>query len=274
MTRQGTIQDAVGILEGLGRSVEAKRFAAFGLLEPYQRNWIHAPTRVRLAASLPVPLVIARVNKSEEVCLVIDSGVGETQIDPAFALEAGVPNYGTIQQGGVSMALGRVDSVAIGAVRVLNVPVQIRAIPQGYSKAFPGRRVVGVLGSAFLGQFFPTIDYPGGILTLRENRAKLVVQYATTAMTRGEAIRPLLVSDDFRAVMQGTPDQADSSLRALATGDSIPGGDRATTPATLRSGPAGGVFAVAGRVTSGDLRDYAVTFDFIQMRLFLKKKEN
>jgi predicted aspartyl protease len=119
----------------------------------------------------PLPLVRVSVNGAHETIFLIDTGGAQVILDPAFARELHVPEYGSFAglfAGGKRAVVpyARIDSLKLGAWKIKNVPVQlvsVRPIAAGVGV----KRLDGVIGSTLLYHFLSTIDYKGGRLILR-----------------------------------------------------------------------------------------------------------
>jgi hypothetical protein len=134
---------------------------AFGAVPPYQMSWSTEPAHI--------PFVEAEPWELPRVAIEVDGMAVEAQIDTGgdlltlgaeTARAVGVETVATmdgIWAGGKRHALsyGRVGSVHVGDVTVTNVPVTIAG----------NRRPI--IGTGFLRQFLPTLDYPGRRLILR-----------------------------------------------------------------------------------------------------------
>lgn len=119
----------------------------------------------------PLPLIQVRVNGSDPVYFLIDTGGGETLIDSTFARQIGAVQFGSqmatfaADQKG-SLAHGRIDSLRLGSIVMRRVPVRIRDTRR-FAMVAGGRQVDGILGTVALYHFISTLDYPKGALILR-----------------------------------------------------------------------------------------------------------
>jgi predicted aspartyl protease len=126
----------------------------------------------------PLPVVRVRVNASDEVNFLIDTGASEIVLDPDFAKMVGAKTFGSVTgifAGGNQAATvqGRIDSLTLGDFTVRNVPVSVLDT-KGFTGAAGGRRIDGILGTQVLSLFVSTLDYPHQQLVLRRNQTAAV----------------------------------------------------------------------------------------------------
>jgi predicted aspartyl protease len=112
----------------------------------------------------PLILVPASVNGSEVREFVLDTGAGTTLLTTQLAASAGVRVTGTKEGSGaagrVVIQTGHADSLAVGGVRLRDVPVGITDEVQRIGAAI-GATVHGALGYTFLRSFRVALDYRG-----------------------------------------------------------------------------------------------------------------
>lgn len=117
----------------------------------------------------PLILVPAQVNGAGSFEFILDTGAGTSLISPEVAERVGVARAGTKEGmgagGRVTVALGKLESLAIGAARVETLDVAITDELQRIGAAV-GARVDGDVGYNFLKNFCVTIDYRGYMLRL------------------------------------------------------------------------------------------------------------
>ncbi len=154
-----------------GSDVTARKLEHLAADAPYL---VEGPreTRIRFVSTDPLPVVGVRVNDGVEVNFLIDTGAPEVILDPEFAKDLAVTEFGSVpgrfagdQRAEVIQAA--VESIAIGEMRVRHTPVHLLSTRR-FSRLFGGMRIDGILGTRFLYQFISTIDYPKGEITLRQ----------------------------------------------------------------------------------------------------------
>ena len=77
-----------------GREPKAKKLASFKGSTPYQIEGSAQTTSLKIINTDPLPLVKVRVNGSEEVNFLIDTGGAEVIVDPHFAATIGAVQFG------------------------------------------------------------------------------------------------------------------------------------------------------------------------------------
>ncbi|MCU7934843.1 MAG: aspartyl protease family protein [Candidatus Thiodiazotropha sp. (ex Dulcina madagascariensis)] len=122
----------------------------------------------------PLPVVKARINGSEPVNFVIDTGGDDVFIDKDFAREINVDGVGKVPvASGVfagnkgAMCFAKIDALDVGDMRINNIPATITDLQPIESLVFDGMPVKGIIGTRFLMHFLPTIDYKNKKLVLR-----------------------------------------------------------------------------------------------------------
>lgn len=126
--------------------------------------------KFRLAGGAqPLILVPARVNNSEPQEFILDTGAGISLLTPEFAEKLGVTatesKEGMGAGGKVTIALGVVESLAVGQSKVLNVEVAMTDELRRIGTVI-GTKVEGNIGYNYLRNFRLTIDYEKQTLQL------------------------------------------------------------------------------------------------------------
>lgn len=168
--RRDDFAHAAELYRATGRTALADKLTSFGSARPYRIRDALATVRVRFLQTDPLPLIAARVNDSEEVYFLVDTGGGELILDPSLAEQIGAPRFGAESGvfGGDQRAHtehSRVDMVRLGELEVRDVPVHLLDTSR-FAVVGGGRRVSGILGTVFLYHFRATLDYPAGELVL------------------------------------------------------------------------------------------------------------
>jgi predicted aspartyl protease len=170
----------------------------------------------------PLPVAKVRVNGSEPVNSLIDTGGAELIIDTKFAQETGAAQFGSVtgtfaggQKAGVQH--GRVDSLRAGDFTIRNVPVHIMDVRR-FSPIFGGTRVDGIIGTVLLYHFIATLDYPEGRLTLRLKTEQNLKQIEQEAVKQGSIVVPFWMAGDHCMVAWGTVNNSPPMLFFVDTG--------------------------------------------------------
>lgn len=123
--------------------------------------------------------------------MAIGSRSWPSALNEDYADRLGVPMYGyttgKTMYGEHKAYQGRVDRLALGGLRVGNVPVH--TIPEAIRLTAPDGRVTrGAIGTSVLAHFLSTIDYPGRALVLRRDKRAFVREAQRALVVPG---RPL-----------------------------------------------------------------------------------
>ncbi|HEY9791968.1 MAG TPA: aspartyl protease family protein, partial [Candidatus Obscuribacterales bacterium] len=169
------------------------------------------PEQVRLAKSLTLPfayshkeiVVKVRINDSEPLDFLFDTGASQTVIDRAVAAENFLdkgPNYTVTAIGGnVPTQTTKIDRLYIGDVELGNVHALIHDLRPTAMQM--GQRIGGIIGSDLIGRFAATIDFANEKITLNDADTFAVPAGAVVvpfAQKRGPLGGPLV-----RAIING-----------------------------------------------------------------------
>jgi aspartyl protease len=237
--------------------------------------------------------------------IVLDSGFAKS----ADVEVAGSGN-GTFAGGKTSgLAYGRIAKFTLNSLEVADVPAMLLST-KGFSGAATGKPVAGVIGTAFLSRFLATIDYPAGALSLEPSDTSpppyliavpfwLAGDHYIVARGRLDSGADQLFLVDtglagfaFTApastlkdaavpipVPQASPSSSEVGQSAVAPFaiDALSLGDLHAKNLTGLYGPfppsleAGLGVHLGGIVSHAFFRPYAVTFDFVHMKIYLRK---
>jgi hypothetical protein len=217
--------------------------------------------RVPFVVTDPLPLVRVSVN-NHPALFFIDTGAGNTTLDPAFAAEAGVTKTA--------------DAFAIGDVTMHAVTVDVK--PTRSLTLFTDRRTDGVIGTRTLAHFLATIDYAHGALFLRPRTVQGSRDFERR--TGANAI-PMILVGDHALFVRGRVNAGPEGWLSLNTGftgaftasvqlgsrkpiDGVPGLDPAAMPPSLAP------FATTGLVSQAYFRKLALTLDFDAMKAIIQ----
>lgn len=214
--RQNNFPKSAKLLREIGREVPAQKLESFGVNQPYLIESKDVATTIKFEKTDPLPLLKVRVNDSEEVNFLIDTGAAEVIIDTEFAKKIKVQNFGaeTGTFGGGKRANfehGRVDSITLGDFKIKNLPVHILNT-QRFSPIFGGAKIDGIIGTSLFYRFLATLDYPNGALILRlKNKVNRKEFEKQTAI-------PFWMSGTHFLVAEGKVNSSKSSLFFIDTG--------------------------------------------------------
>jgi hypothetical protein len=212
--RADEFEKAVPLLRALHRDPAAAKLESFAGTTP---NAIEGDTAtLPFVQTDPLPLIQVRVNGSEPVYFLIDTGGGETLIDSTFAQKIGAEQFGSQmgtfagdQKG--SLAHGRIDSLRLGSIVMRRLPVRIRDTRR-FAMVAGGRQVDGILGTVALYHFLATLDYSHGALVLRRRGGQ------PTAIAPGAIEVPFWLAGDHLMVARGALGSAPSMMWFVDTG--------------------------------------------------------
>lgn len=234
--RQDRYSDAAPLLRKSGREADAAQAESFGDSQPYEVTWGSDWTPIKFEVTDPLPVVKARINRSEEAYFLIDTGAPGVMLDSAFAASVGARRFGSLEgtfAGGkrAPVALGTVDSMAIGNAHIQRIPVHIQDLGPISGAIFPGRRLAGILGTGFLHHFLATLDYPKGQLVLRKSTMWWAKHAEPQWIADGQIMVPFVMAGDHYMVARGGLNGVDSLLYFVDTG--LAGGGFSAPRSTL-----------------------------------------
>jgi hypothetical protein len=206
--RQDNFRKAAALFREIGRAPMADKLQYLSSRVPYQIESDVDETSVGFVQTDPLPIVKMRVNESEEVFFLIDTGGWELIIDTELADKTGVKKFGgqlaTFAGGRKdSTYQGVVDQVKIGDFTIKNVPVNIHNSPQGVA-AMLGVPIQGVIGTVFLYHFIFTLDYPEGKLILQRKNEENMNKMKTLVRSKDKIVVPFWMAGDHIMVARGT----------------------------------------------------------------------
>jgi Aspartyl protease len=216
--RQLRFADAAALLREAGETARADQLASLAGKGPYALD-AGSPATLELpfVQTDPLPLVEARINGSDPVFLLVDTGASELTLDPEFAAAIGARTFGkaTGTFGGGTQAeyeLGSVDSLALGEWTLRDVPV--RLLPtRRFAAVTGGRQVDGVLGTNVFYRFRSTLDYPAGALRLERVQAGEKAAVAACAVEI-----PFWMAGDHFLLARGAAGDLEPGLLLVDTG--------------------------------------------------------
>lgn len=167
--RQGALGEAAELYRSLGRTALAEKLGRLASDGWYRLGLPATGTELAWLPDLALPLVPAEINGVAGRFL-LDTGVGETLIDPALAGPAGLELLGeepihfpSGPAGAVQHSL--IESVALGPVRLQGVPAQVYATREAFA-ALLALPVDGIIGTGVLSRLPTTLDYRARVLRL------------------------------------------------------------------------------------------------------------
>lgn len=231
---------AAPLMRAVGREALAAKLESFQDVTPYHIESETDVTTIDFVTTDPLPIVKLRINDSEEVHFIIDTGGAELIIDSEFAKEVGVVQFGAQTgtfAGGKQAPFehGRIDSVTLGEFIVKNVPVHTMNVRQFSAPIFGGTRIDGIIGTVLLYHFIPTLDYAKGQLILRLRTAenlKKIEQEVSSERYFGVVV-PFWMAGDHFMVAWGTVNGSKPLLFFVDTG--LAGGGFTCSKSTLET---------------------------------------
>ncbi len=216
--RQDNFSKAAMFFASAGRDVKAKQIGSFKRSVPYRIEGRADVVKLKFVQTDPLPLVQVRVNKSEPVYFLIDTGGGETILDTDYAKEAGAILFGSeIGTFGANTqaetGLGKVDSLTLGGWTIRNLPIHtLNTKP--FNVATSGQKVSGIIGTNLLYHFISTIDYQNGELVLQRKSSSA----RQDAYKNKLAAIPFWLAGDHLIVAWGTVNGSRPMLMLVDTG--------------------------------------------------------
>lgn len=228
--RSDDFRRAAPFFRKLENEAVAKKLESFGDTQPYAVEGAAALTRIPFIQTDPLPLLDVRVNGSDPVHFLIDTGGSEVILDTEFAARVKAERFGSVTGtfGGGKTAeteQGRVDAITLGEFVIRNVPVHILSTRR-FVAAAQGKQVDGILGTSMLAHFLSTIDYRKGELVLRRKGTPLEGTEAATI--------PFWMARDHFMVARGSVNGSKPLLWFLDTG--LAGGGFVCPESTLKDG--------------------------------------
>ena len=187
---------------------------------PYELDGNGTSTRVKFAKTDPLPIVNVRINGGKEVTFFIDTGGSVVTLDPDFAKELGIPQFGAVQgtfSGGqhAEVQIGRIESLTLGDWTVKNLPAAMLPLRQ-LSEGFGVKQIDGIIGTTLFYHFLTTMDYPHGELVLRRKDAKNLEEFKKSPGKRVTV--PIWMGGDHFMVGWGRVETLPPSLLFIDTG--------------------------------------------------------
>ena len=142
---------------------------AFGNDTPYEMDW-HGQEEaiVPFVTVDPLPVVPIEVN-GVRLNAVIDTGAPMLLVEETMVSDIGIEtlakDIGEGAAGADEIAYGKADSVNIGGVSIQNVPILISSV-YGFTGFYDDIDIHAIIGTNFLQQFMPVMDYASGELVL------------------------------------------------------------------------------------------------------------
>jgi hypothetical protein len=226
--RQGRYLEAATLYRQLGRTGMAAKLAAIS--SPNEVSMIGDTVRLESAPNALLPVFQVLIN-GHAAYFLVDTGGGETIIDPSLADSSGVRRFGrdsaSNYAGGKSASFehGAVDSLRLGTAVIRNVPVQIQST-QAYSFAGAGHAVLGIIGTSLLSQFRSTLVFSEPQMLILSARAR------SSPRTIAGGLTFWLLSDHLVSV-EGTAMGSVPVLLVYDTGLALPGGAFVPAPGFL-----------------------------------------
>jgi hypothetical protein len=220
--RRDNFRDAAPMFRAIDRIPRADKLEYFGDKVPYQIESEVGVTSVEFVQTDPLPVVKMRINNSEEVLFLIDTGGWELIIEDELAREVGARRFGG-QEG--TFAGGKkathfeaaVDRVKIGDFTVKNVPVSISERSGAMSAMF-GMPIRGIIGTVFLYHFIFTLDYPDGKLILQRKTKENIAKIKDRIQSKENIAVPFWMAGDHFMVAWGTVNGSKPLLWFVDTG--------------------------------------------------------
>ncbi len=274
--RRDDFSNAARYFREIGREAMAKKLESFRGQTPYQMARKTAIARMKFIQTDPLPLIAVRINASEELNFLLDTGGAELIVDPETAKQVGAQLFGAetaTYAGGRKSAYehGRLDSITLGDMVLHHIPIHVLST-RPFSAVARGKPVHGVIGTVLLYHFLTTVDYVNGELRLQPRTGAQRKEVEQTAKREGWVAVPIWMAGDHIIVARGTVGKSEPTLFFIDTG--LAGRGFAAPPSTLEQA---GITvnesqALSGVGGGGTVR--AVPFTVDQLTLGEIKKQN
>jgi predicted aspartyl protease len=204
----------------------------------------------------PLILIPVSVNERGPYEFILDTGAGTSLVSPRLAAGLGIASEGTREgtgaAGRVMVAMGRVESLAVGAARRGPMPIAVTAEVDRIGAAV-GARIDGDLGYDFLKSFTLTLDYRRRVIRLTQGGYEVAgaggVGHAQVPFRLAGAVKPLVM---VPAYVNGRGPHAfvlDTGASATVLSPTLAAALRIETVAAEAMTGAGGILqATSGRV--------------------------
>jgi hypothetical protein len=180
--------NAARVYHRLGEAVLAKKYEALMKTVGYLPDPRWEESRVELVTTDPLPLVPVEVNGATGL-FIVDTGADEVLVEREFARKAGLGTIGLrTNEFQRNFDESFAETVAVGSLRVRNVPVHLGAMPP-----VAGVKAEGVIGLSFLMHYDFTIDF---------RRQRLILRKAGSSAAAGGA--PALWAGDRNLLVEGS----------------------------------------------------------------------
>jgi len=235
--RSDAFQRATPLFRLIGREALANKLESFREALPYQIEGEAEEVNLKFAVTDPLPVVQVRVNDSELVNFIIDTGAAEVVLDREFAKEMAAAQFGSetgIFAGGKKAGFGHgaVNSLTLGDFTMRNVPVITMDVQRFSEPIFGKTKVKGIIGTVMLYHFLATIDYPGEQLFLRKKTEENSRRIAREDEEQKSFIVPFWMAGDHYMVAWGRVNNCQPMLFLVDTG--LAGGGFTCPESTLK----------------------------------------
>ena len=174
LNREGRFAEMAQLLRQIGRPERAAEFELFGKSQPYRVRGQAAPVTIPFVQTNPLPAVRAKANDLEALFLIDTGGAEILLDPEFAreALVATTANAQRPSSGGKSAAVsfGRIAQFALSGLETDDVPAMLVST-RAFSSMAHGKKVAGIIGTEYLSQFRATLDYVRDRLILEPREA-------------------------------------------------------------------------------------------------------
>jgi Aspartyl protease len=217
--RRNDFSKASTYFKAIGRNGMALKLASFNGEKPYRIGEPFNEVKVKFIVTNPLPFVQVKINGAQEGNFILDTGGGELILDEAFLKESvgeifDQPESGDFGGGKkANLSHGKISSIQLGNLMVGNIPVQVMKLRH---IELASMKIDGIIGTVFLSQFLPSIDYKNGELVLRSKQKYNLDQLIEK--TVNPSLIPFSMADDHFMLAKGSINNSDSLLFFIDTG--------------------------------------------------------
>lgn len=174
LIREGKFSEMAQLLRQNGRPERAAEFELFGKSQPYRVRGRPAPVTIPLVQTNPLPAVRATANELEGLFLIDTGGAEilldpEFAREAHVATTANAQH--TSSAGSPAAAsFGRIAQFSLSGLETDDVPAILMST-KAFSGMTRGKKVAGIIGTEYLSQFRATLDYVRNRLILEPREA-------------------------------------------------------------------------------------------------------
>ncbi|HWE06024.1 MAG TPA: aspartyl protease family protein [Rhizomicrobium sp.] len=176
LNREGKFAEMAQLLRQIGRPERAAEFELFARIQPYRLRGRAAPVTIPFEQTNPLPAVRAKVNDLEGLFLIDTGGAEilldpEFAREAHVATTANAQGPSSAGRP-AAPSFGRIAQFALPGLQTDDVPAMLLST-KAFSSMARGKKVAGIIGTEYLSQFRATLDYVRDRLILEPREAPM-----------------------------------------------------------------------------------------------------